>query len=485
MVNYLEAFQTKVRLTSTWGANSFEYNAQYVIPPYLLSWNGTPGGLLATYYADTNFKVPLMEKIESPALDWGIYPPPGLPSNNFSATWEGTLQSPTDIDVDGWIGLAVGPNTTARLFIDGQLVTARGYSVQGNIMSNIMPFTYTQANHTSPPNGGAPFTFRQGATYHIRIEYQAFNMRKKTANFGSLNSQLLLFWNLVSRTDNPVDQAVQLARNSDLIILAVGANWNSDGENGDRATLGLAPSQDALAKAVFALGKPVVLVLEGGRPFAIPEWYSASAAVLSTFFPGQSGGQAIADVLFGTFNPGGRLPVSVPRHVGQLPVYYNYKPSAHAAKYVDAESTPAFPFGYGLSYSTFKVWEFSASMKKAGSATASSINSSYFGAGDIITFSVDIFNEGPISGSYVAQVYLLGRVSAIVQPVKQLVAFTRVYLDSGSKTTATMELEVNRYLPIVNRSYQWELERGEYTFSVLEHGGVTARSMGNITLTCI
>ncbi|KAI1490159.1 glycoside hydrolase family 3 protein [Biscogniauxia mediterranea] len=466
-------------LVSSWGTNTWEYNAQYVIPSYLLSSNGTPGGLKATYFADTSFSIPLTEKFEVPALDWGLYPPDGLPSTNFSAIWEGDLQSPVDVDVDGWIGVAVGPNTTVRLYIDEILTMSHGadeLSSSGTIGGNIMQYSYIKANSTLPPDSSAPFTFKKGARYHIRIEYQAFNLYKKIENVASLNSQILLFWNLVSRNDDAMGQAVDLASSSDLIILAVGAAWNSDGESGDRGTLGLAPSQDLLAKEIYQLGKPVVLVLQGGRPFGI-EYYNQSAAVLSAFFPGQSGGQAIADVLFGTASPGGRMPVTVPRHVGQLPVYYNYKYTVHVKDYLDIDSTPAYWFGHGLSYTDFHVSGFEA-------AAASGTGNASFTAGDTIEFSVRVRNTGGVSGSYVAQVYVLSRVSSIVQPVRQLVAFQRIDVDPGQEVTASMQLDPARYLTIINRKGLWELEKGAYTFALLRHGGDTDSSM-NATMHCI
>ncbi|KAI8957937.1 glycoside hydrolase family 3 protein [Daldinia sp. FL1419] len=463
ILNY--ANDGEFEFVSSWGTNTWEYNAQYVIPAYLLSSNGTAGGLSATYFADTNFTHPAASRIESPALDWGIYPPDGLTSNNFSVIWEGELQSPTETDVDGWIGVAVGPNTTVKLFVDGDLITSSGVEGlidSGNIMGNIMEYDYITTNGTLAPKGSAPFTFRKGETYRVRIEYQAFNLYKKVENVNSLNSQLILFWNLVSRNGDAIDQAVQLASSSDIVILAVGAAWNSDGEGGDRGTLGLAPSQDLLAKEIYKLGKPVVLVLQGGRPFAIG-YYNQSAAVLNTFFPGQSGGQAIADVLFGTVNPGGRMPVTVPKHVGQLPVYYNYKPTAHLKNYLDAESSPAYWFGYGLSYTTFGVSKFEASTN--GTDTIG------FRAGDTITFTVSVKNNGTVAGSYVAQVYVLGRVSSITQPVRQLVAFQRVDISAGEEVNISLHLDVDRYLSILNRKNEWELEKGPYTFALLTHGG--------------
>lgn len=480
-------------LVSSWGANTWEYNAQYVIPPYLLSSpNGTSGGLQVTYFADTNFENPIITKVEMPALDWGIYPPTGLPSNNFSAIWEGTLTSPVEVDVNGWIGAAVGANTSYKLFVDGNLISSWGFplTADNNIVGNIQQFDYIQANSTIPPDGAAPITFRKGQTYDIRIEYQAFNLYGKIENVVSLNSKLLLFWNLVSSDplNNAVSQAVDVAQTADIIILAVGASWNSDGESADRATLGLSPSQDELARAIYALGKPVVLVLQGGRPFAIPEYYNQSAAVLSAWFPGQSGGQAIADVLFGKANPGGRLPLSVPRHVGQVPIYYNYKSLGRKIKYLDVDSQPAYPFGYGLSYTTFEISDFTAAVHPVGTNIpghpANPINTT-FTSGDIITFSISVRNTGNMDGSYVAQVYVLGRVSSIVQPVKQLVAFQRVYLNAGEETLVHLDLEVERYLTIINRWDEWELEKGDYTFTLLDHGGDAANTGRNMTLKAI
>lgn len=474
IVNSLSAANSSIRLTSSWGANTWFYNAQYPIPGYHLFANGSSGGLRATYYADTNFSHPLVRKMEVPVRDWGLYPPPGLPSNNFSAIWEGTLNSPVDIETDGWIGLGILYNSTAKLYIDGHLQVHVPLTTSGNIMSNIEALSYSLVNSTSPTPGSAKFTFRPGAKHKVRIEFQTWNLYQKVANQDSLNAEILFFWNLVDR-HSPVDKAVSVAKDADLIILTVGANWNSDGESGDRGTLGLCPNQTKLTEAILDTGKPVVMILEGGRPFAIPEFYNRSAAVLNSYFPGQSGGQAIADVLFGKFSPGGRLPLTVPNSVGQLPVFYNYKPTAHGVAYVDIDPYPFYPFGYGLSYTNFSTSSFSASAVRSKSS---------FSTGDTITFSVTVKNTGGREGSYVPQVYLLGRVSQIVQPVKQLVAFTRVYLEPGEQANVPMDLEVDRYLKILNRKYQWELEKGEYTFALLENGGTFADTGVNVTLTC-
>lgn len=476
LLSHLDQSNSSTKLVGSTGANTWLANAQYPIPGYHLSANGTSGGLQATYFADTSFSQPLVHKMEVPVGDWGLYPPPGLPSNNFSAVWEGDLTVPVNIETEGWLGVAISANTTASLYVDGKLLSTVALTTGGNILSNIPPRTYNLVNSTAPPPGSAPFTFQPGAKHHIRLEFQAYNLYQKIQNQNSLNAEILLFWNLVDRT-SPVDKAVSVARNADTVILALGGNWNSDGEGGDRGTMDLAANQTELADAIYALGKPVVLVLQGGRPFAIPDYYNASAAVIQTWFPGQSGGEAIADVLFGKVNPGGHLPVTIPKHEGQMPVYYNQKASSLDQVYIDIDSSPAYSFGYGLSYTNFSVGSLSASVNN--NATSNST----FGPTSTINFHLPIRNTGSVAGSYVPQIYLLQRVSSISQPVKQLVAFTRVYLDAGEQTIAKMELDVDRYLKILNRNYQWEVEAGTYVFAVQESGSAFADTGNNITLT--
>lgn len=256
----------------------------------------------------------------------------------------------------------------------------------------------------------------------------------------------------------------------------MGANWDSDGEGGDRATLGLSKNQTELSDAIFALGKPIIMVLQGGRPFAIPEYYAKASAVINAYFPGQSGGQAISDVLFGVFSPGGHVPVSVPRSVGTLPVFYNYKPTARARAYADEPWAPIYSFGYGLSYTSFSTTAFTVS---------SSSNITTFSDGDTLFFCVHVKNTGKLAGSYLAQVYLLGRVSTTTRPVKQLMAFQRVYLDPGEERTVIMDLEVDRYMPVLNLDWDWVLEKGEYVFALLEHSGFDADTGINATMICI
>lgn len=471
-----------VSVKSAWGANSWNYENQYAIPPYLLSHNGVPGGLMATYFEDLDFKSPRANRQETPALDWGLYPPQGLPSNNFSAVWEGQLESPVDTEILGTIGVATGSDSTVRLLIDDKQLSSHGSAAQGNMLPNILPYAFTQVNGTQPPPNGVQFLFKPGATYRIRIEYQTVHKHRLIANEGSVNSQVLLWWNLVPRDKDPVSQAIAVARDADVIVLALGSAWNSDGENSDSSMLALSTEQERLANAILELGKPVVLSVSGGRPLAIPHLYAQATAVLLTYYGGQAGGQAVADILTGKFNPGGRLPISIPRHVGQLPVFYNMKPSSKLADYNDDVSGAVYPFGYGLSYTNFSLLSFAISQP---SSSSRQLSVGQFSKGEELSFAVTVANTGSMAGSYVVQVYLLGRVSQVTQPVRQLMAFKRVYVAAKQNATVTLQVDVDRYLKILNRQGQWELEKGNYTFSILDHSGVDGATGKNLTLQCV
>jgi hypothetical protein len=408
---------------------------------------------------------------------------------------------PVDTVTEAWIGVAISANTTAKLYIDDILIQQSEFSKTSTIQSNIPGLQFTTANGTAAPAGGVEFTFAPGKKHRIRVEYQVYYLRERSEKVVSLNAQIELFWNLVDRRDsiaqvaptpnlpclilrmsiwygyvlmNP--QAVELSKDADVIVLTAGANWDSDGEGADRSTLSLAAPQMELFESLSALHRPIILILQGGRPFAISSIYARSAAVLNTYFPGQQGGQAISDVLFGKFNPGGRVPVTVPRSVGTLPCYYWHKETARANVYVDEEWAPLYTFGYGLSYTNFSVSDFVAS-SDTGPGT--------FGEGDIIEFGAEVENVGSRKGSFVVQIYLLGRVSQVTQAVKQLVAFERVYLEPGEKRRVRLELDVDRYLPVVGRDGEWVLEKGEYTFTFLREGAGDSDQGMNVTLTCV
>ncbi|MEO8362334.1 MAG: glycoside hydrolase family 3 N-terminal domain-containing protein [Vicinamibacteria bacterium] len=222
-----------------------------------------------------------------------------------------------------------------------------------------------------------------------------------------------------------IKEAVAVAKQADLSILVIGTNESTsreawaDNHLGDVADLRLSSQQDELFEAVTALGKPVVVVLINGRPLAIPRIAEAASAILEGFYLGQEGGTALAEVIFGDYNPGGKLPITFPRDVGQLPVYYGRKPTSFRS-YLDAPRGPLFAFGFGLSYTTFAVENLTLSQDKIG-------------PGGHITATVEVANTGSRAGDEVVQLYVHDRVSSVTRPVQELRGFERVTLAAGER----------------------------------------------------
>lgn len=226
--------------------------------------------------------------------------------------------------------------------------------------------------------------------------------------------------------------AVQTARAADEIVLVIGGNSATSREGwdkshlGDRANLGLIAQQDELARAMFELGKPVIVVLINGAPLSIPEVAARANAMLEAWYPGQEGGTAVADILFGDANPGGKLPVTVARSAGQLPMFYNQKPSAHRGYLFDS-SEPLFPFGFGLSYTTFEIG-------------TPRLSASRIAADGTVTVAVEVRNTGPVAGDEVVQLYVHDLVSSVTRPIKELKGFKRVSLEPGQSRTVEFTL---------------------------------------------
>jgi len=230
-----------------------------------------------------------------------------------------------------------------------------------------------------------------------------------------------------------IREAVAVAREADEIVLVIGGSAATSREGwdakhlGDRDTLGLVAQQDELASAMFALGKPVVVLLINGPPLAIPGVAAQANALIEAWYPGEEGGTALADILFGDANPGGKLPVTIPRSVGQLPYFYDEKPTAHRGYLFDSKE-PLFPFGYGLSYTTFEIGppRLSATRIKADQP---------------VSVQVDVTNTGKVAGDEVVQLYLHHLVSSVTRPVKELKGFRRVTLAPGERTTVQFTLD--------------------------------------------
>jgi beta-glucosidase len=207
------------------------------------------------------------------------------------------------------------------------------------------------------------------------------------------------------------------------------------GETRDSADLRLPGVQEELARAVLATGKPVVAVLVSGRPYAIP-WLDESAdAILEAWIPGEEGGTAVAELLFGDASPGGKLPVTFPRHVGQLPIFYNHKPSGMKSHwygdYVSEKAAPLYPFGHGLSYTAFEYSDLS-------------INGGQAEAGQSVDISLKVTNRGDVRGDEVIQLYVRDEYASVPRPVKELKGYARLTLDPGASKTVTFRLPVDQ-----------------------------------------
>ena len=281
-------------------------------------------------------------------------------------------------------------------------------------------------------------------------------------------------------TENSIQEAVSAARNADVVVAVVGGSSARDfktsyketgaavtdaktlsdmdcGEGFDRATLSLLGHQERLLKELKSTGKPLVVVYIEGRPLD-KTWAADNAdALLTAYYPGQAGGTAIADVLVGDYNPAGRLPVSVPASVGQLPVYYNKRaPKPH--DYIEMSAQPLYPFGHGLSYTTFRYENLSIVPLTQSAASASD-------QAPIVKVACDVTNTGRYDGDEVVQLYVHDELASVAQPLLQLKGFRRVAIPRGETRHVEFTLS-RRDLSIVNARLQTVFEPGDFLFMV-------------------
>ena len=267
-----------------------------------------------------------------------------------------------------------------------------------------------------------------------------------------------------------IAQAVETAKAADTILLFIGDTGQTSREGwakshlGDRTALDLVGQQNDLFNALKALGKPIVAVLVNGRPPSYPTVAAGANAILETWYAGEQQGNAIADALFGRVNPGGKLPVTVARDVGQLPMFYDYKPSAHRG-YLFSEATPLFPFGYGLSYTTFDIG-------------APVLASPSIKTGVAVNVTVPVTNTGKMAGDEVVQLYLHDDVSSVTRPVEELAGFQRVTLQPGETKQVTLTIRPES-LALWNREMKRVVEPGTFTISA----GPNSRDLKSTTLT--
>jgi beta-glucosidase len=250
-------------------------------------------------------------------------------------------------------------------------------------------------------------------------------------------------------------KAVKLAKKSDVVILAVGEDADKTGESASRTNIKLYPAQQELVKAIHETGTPVVMVLMNGRPLAI-EWSAEHIpSILNAWLLGSEAGNAIADVLFGDYNPSAKLTMTVPRNAGQIPIFYNAKRvsrpldnTRYTSKYIDSSIEPLYPFGYGLSYTQFSYSPITLSAKTIG-------------FDESLTASVTVTNNGKRFGEEVVQLYIQDLVGSVVRPVKELKGFEKIALEPGQSQAVTFTISSDD-LAFYTRDMSFKAEAGGF-----------------------
>jgi beta-glucosidase len=392
------------------------YKGQVIPASCLFTPDKKQNGLMGEYFNNTRLEGnPVLSRIDPElGLVWPGSPGAGVNADGFSVRWSGFLKP--DKTFNGWIGIS--SDDGMRVWIDDRLAI-------DNFRKG------ATAIETSP------MEFKSGQEYRLKIEMWE----------GGGGARAELRWNAV-----PVDmsRAIEIARKADVAVIVLGESEELVEENRDVATLDLFGRQLDLIKAIHQTGTPVVCVLLNGRPLSF-NWIAEHVpAVVECWFPGERGGLAVAKVLFGDYNPAGRLPITFPKSVGQLPFYYNQKPST-IHRYIGESDKPLYPFGYGLSYSRFAYSNLRVSPEKSADAR--------------VAVSVDLKNTGDRDGEEVVQLYVRDIASSVTTPVKTLKGFQRVMLAKGETLRVTFELTADD-LSIWNREMKRVVEPGEFEVMV-------------------
>jgi beta-glucosidase len=359
-----------------------------------------PGGsgINGEYFDNNRLAGPPRLTRVDPRIDfrWTLNSPGrGIPYDWYSGRWTGTLRVPSG----GVRRIGIEGNDGYRLWIDGKLLI-------DNWKKESYRTTLVDANLSA-------------GSHEFRLEY-----------FESTgNARLRLMWdhNAPDESTARITEAVALARNSDVAVVVAGIE---EGEFRDRARLALPGRQEELINAVVAAGKPVIVVLIGGSAITMSKWIDRVGAVLMAWYPGEQGGNGVADVLFGAVNPSGRLPMTFPVEEGQLPLVYNHKPTGRGDDYVDLTGHPLFPFGAGLSYTTFEY-------------DSLRITPDTIGTDGETTVSFVVRNSGDRAGHEVTQLYIRDVLASVSRPVQELRGFERIYLEPGASRRVTIPLRAS------------------------------------------
>lgn len=392
--------------------------------------SGNAKGLKAEYFNNREFKGEPALIRNDPQIDFNwssVSPAKEVNEDNFAVRWTGKLKAPeTGKYIFGFRG-----NGPVRMWLDNNLVIE-------------------ETTNRRTRNETKELDFEAGRSYDIRVEYN------ENANH---YAQAKLFWAPPGAQAKLRADAVAKAKQADAVVMVMGISPAIEGEEmpvtlegfrgGDRTNISLPKPQTDLIKEIKATGKPLVLVMMGGSALAVNWEHANVPAIMHAWYPGQFGGTAIADVLFGDYNPAGRLPVTFYRSVDQVPPFDDYKMEGRTYRYFKGE--PLYPFGYGLSYSKFEYGNLR--MNK-------SVN-----AGENLEVSVDVRNIGKMAGDEVVQLYISDPAANVLAPIRSLAGVERINLRSGEKRAVTFTL-TPRQMSVVRNDGRRVLESGELDISV-------------------
>jgi len=403
------------------------------IPAENLS-NRNEKGLRADYYNNNEFKGTILFSQTEKILDdnWGDKAPrKDMDDDNFGVRWTGEITP----EESGEYQLGIITTCKVNLYLNDSIIANTKYHFRDE-------FNDPRLRKSSL------IKLEAGKKYKLKVE--------AGESYGDARVQLVWSKPRTNLKENLKQKAISIAKQSDVVVMCMGLSANLEGEEmdvaidgfkgGDRTKLDLPANQEELIKEIQALGKPIVLVLLNGSALSV-NWENKNIpAIIEAWYPGQAAGQAIADVIFGDYNPGGKLPVTFYKSVKDLPSFEDYNMSGRTYRYFKGD--PLYPFGYGLSYTTFAYNNLNIKQQ--------------YTAGDSVKFSIDVKNTGAIAGDEVAQVYISAKdAGKIIVPLRSLKAFKRIHLQPGETKTISFTLPPDAF-SIINEINQKIILKGKY-----------------------
>jgi beta-glucosidase len=398
-----------------WNLKSFA-----TVPAEFLS-SENQKGLNGFYFSNPDLKGnhAFEKQDEQINFKWTLYSPnpEKLQPDSYSIRWTGKLEAPES----GKYQLGLRGNDGFRMYFNGKLV-----------IDNWEKLSYSTKT--------IDIDLIKAQKYDITIEFHE--------NRGEANIELV--WNYgLKDYQKDFDEALKLAQNSDYIIVTAGIH---EGEFQDRSSLSLPGNQEEFINEASKLNKPTTVVLVGGSAIKTTGWKDKVGAILDVWYPGEEGGNAVAKVLFGAENPSGKLPITFPVEEGQLPLTYNHHPTGRGNDYHDLSGEPLYPFGFGLSYTTFEISDLH-------------LNKLKFKENETVIAKVKVKNVGSSAGSEVVQLYIKDLLASVSRPVLELKGFQKVYLKSGESREISIEIPVKEF-QFLDEKMNWIVEKGAYRIMV-------------------